>query len=47
MFNRFKEFKALVEIQTEKNITVLRADNVGEFCKKEFEELYKKCGITW
>jgi len=26
---------------------VLRIDNGGEFCSKEFEELYKKCSIAW
>ena len=44
--NKFKEFKALVENQTEKKIKALRTDNGGEFCNKKFEELYKKCGIT-
>ena len=34
VFDRFKEFKALVENQTEKKIKVLRIDNGGEFCKK-------------
>ena len=47
VFDIFKEFKALVENQTENKIKVLRTDNVGEFCKKEFEEFYKKCGIAW
>ena len=46
VFDRFKEFKALVENQTEKKIKVLRIDNGGEFCKKEFKEIYKKFGIT-
>ena len=32
VFDRFKEFKALVENQTEKKIKVLRTDNGGEFC---------------
>ena len=32
VFDRFKEFKALVENQTEKQIKVLRIDNSGEFC---------------
>eukprot|EP00253_Pinus_taeda_P034618 PITA_34618 len=45
-FDRFKEFKALVENQTEKKIKVLRIDNGGEFCSNEFEELYKKYGIA-
>ena len=46
VFDRFKEFKTLVENQTEKKIKVLRTNNGGEFCKKEFEEFYKKCGIA-
>jgi len=37
VFDRFKKFKALVENQTEKKIKVLRTDNDGEFCSKEFE----------
>jgi transposase InsO family protein len=44
-FDRFKEFKALVENQTEKKIKVLRKDNGGEYFGNEFEELCKKCGI--
>jgi hypothetical protein len=46
VFDRFKEFKALVENQTEKRIKVLRTDNGGEFCGNEFEEFCKKCGIA-
>ena len=46
VFDKFKEFKALVENQIEKKIKVLRTDNGGEFCKKEFEEFCKKCGIA-
>eukprot|EP00253_Pinus_taeda_P004235 PITA_04235 len=46
VFDRFKEFKALVENQTEKKIKVLRTDNGGEFRRKEFEEFCKKCGIA-
>jgi hypothetical protein len=45
VFDRFKEFKALVENQTEKIMTVLRKDNGGDFRRNEFEEFYKKCGI--
>ena len=45
VFDRFKEFKALVENQTDKRIKVLRTDNGGEFCGNEFEEFYKKCGV--
>eukprot|EP00253_Pinus_taeda_P027858 PITA_27858 len=40
-----KEFKALVENQTEKKIKVLRTDNGGEFCSKELEEFCKKCVV--
>ena len=47
VFDKFKEFKALVENQIEKKIKALRKDNGGELCKKEFEELCKKCGIAW
>ena len=46
VFDKFKEFKALVENQTEKKINTLRTDNGGEFCSKEFEEFCKKCGIA-
>ena len=46
VFDRFKEFKSLVENQIEKKIKVLRTDNDGEFCSKESEEFCKKCGIT-
>eukprot|EP00253_Pinus_taeda_P035023 PITA_35023 len=46
VFDRFKEFKALVENQTEKKIKVSRTNNGGKFCSKEFEEFYKKSGIS-
>ena len=46
VFDRFKEFKALVENYTENKIKVLRIDNDGEFCSKEFDEFCKKCGIA-
>ena len=46
VFDRFKEFKALVENQTKKKIKMLRTDNGGDFCNKEFEEFCKKCGIA-
>jgi hypothetical protein len=45
VFDKFKEFKALVENHTEKKIKVLRIDNGGEFYRSEFKEFYKKCGI--
>jgi hypothetical protein len=37
LFDRFKEFKSLVESQTKKIIKVLRTDNGREFCGNEFE----------
>jgi transposase InsO family protein len=46
VFDMFKEFKVLVENQTEKRIKVLRIDNGKEFCGNEFEEFCKKCGIA-
>ena len=46
VFRKFKEYKALVENQTRKNIKVLRIDNGGEFSEKEFEQFSKQCGIT-
>jgi hypothetical protein len=33
VFDKFKEFKALVENQTKEKIKVLRTDNGGEFCE--------------
>jgi transposase InsO family protein len=45
VFDEFKEFKALVENQTEKRIKVLRSDNDGDFFENEFEEFCKKCSI--
>jgi hypothetical protein len=46
VFDRFKEFKSLVENQTEKIIKVLRTENGGEFYETEFEEFCKKCDIA-
>jgi hypothetical protein len=37
VFDKFKEFKYLVENRTEKRIKVLRTDKGGEFCGNEFE----------
>jgi hypothetical protein len=45
VFDKFKEFKALVENHTEKKIKVLRTDYGGEFLENEFKEFCKKCGI--
>jgi len=35
-----------VENQIEKRIKVLRTNNGGELCGKEFDQLCKKCGIS-
>ena len=45
-FNKFKEYKALVENQIEKKIKVLRIENGGELCEKEFKQFCKECGIA-
>jgi len=45
VFNRFQEFKALVENQTGKKIRVLRSDNGGEYTSKEFMDLCAGEGI--
>ena len=41
VFERFLEFKALVKNQIDRKIKVLRTDNGGEFCGKEFDGFYK------
>jgi hypothetical protein len=45
VFNRFQEFKALVENQTRNKIRVLRSDNGGENTSKEFIYFYVGEGI--
>ena len=45
VFSKFKEYKALVENQTDRKIKTLRSDNGGEFTSKEFKELYKESGL--
>jgi hypothetical protein len=41
VFERFLEFKGLVENQTDRKIKVLKTDNGGEFFGKEFNQLCK------
>ena len=38
LFRKFKEFKALIENQTEKKIKTFRSNNGGEFTSNEFKE---------
>ena len=38
VFERFQEFKTLVENQTGRKINVLRTDNGGEYTSNEFME---------
>ena len=45
VFEKFKEFKGLIENRTEKRIKTLRLDNGGEYTSKEFEALCKEEGI--
>ena len=44
VFNKFKEFKALIENYTEKKINIFRSNNGGEFKSNEFKEL---CKYSW
>ena len=45
-FEKFKEFKALIENQCEKKIKVMRLDNSGEFMFNELREFLKKEGFA-
>ena len=44
-FNKFKEFKALIENIFERDIKILRSDNGGEYTSKEFVNYCKDVGI--
>jgi transposase InsO family protein len=45
VFNKFKEFEALVENVSEKKINILRSDNGGELTSDEFKGLCHAVGI--
>jgi hypothetical protein len=45
VFSKFKEFKALIENLSERNIKILRSDNGGEYTSKEFANFCKDVGI--
>ena len=44
-FSKFKEFKALVENQSDRQIKVLRSDRGGEYDSKALHEYCKQHGI--
>jgi hypothetical protein len=44
-FTAFKDWKTLIENQTDKRVKVLRTDNGLEFCNYEFDDLCKLHGI--
>ena len=45
VLSKFKEFKALIENHTEKNIKTFHSDNGGEFTSNQFKGLCKEPGI--
>ena len=45
LFNKFKEFKDLIENHTEKKIKIFRSDNCIEFTSNEFKELCRDLRI--
>ena len=45
-FERFKEWTALMETQTEKRLKRLKTDNGLEFCSSDFENFCKSKGIA-
>jgi hypothetical protein len=45
VFNKFKEFKALIENISERKIKILKSDNGGEYTSNEFVNLCKDVGI--
>jgi hypothetical protein len=45
VFNRFEEFKYILENQTGKEMKVFKSDNGGEYTSNEFNDLCVKEGI--
>ena len=45
VFEKFKEFKALIENLSDKKIKTLRSDNGGEYTSKDFEAFCKDAEI--
>ena len=46
VFDKFKEFKALIKNHTENKIKIFRSHNGIEFTSKEFKDLCKDLGIN-
>ncbi|EOY27496.1 Uncharacterized protein TCM_029332 [Theobroma cacao] len=44
-YNKFIQFKALVENEAEKSLKILRTDNGKEYCSNEFKSHLARCGI--
>jgi hypothetical protein len=44
-FEKFKQYKALVENEIGHKIKVLQSDNGGEFVSKMFDAFLVECGI--
>ncbi len=44
-FEKFKQYKALVENEIGNKIKVLHSDNGGEFVSKKFDAFLAECGI--
>ena len=45
VFDTFKKWKALVEIEIGKKLKCLRSKNGGEYCSKDFDRYYSEHGI--
>jgi transposase InsO family protein len=45
VFDKFKEFKPLIENLSERKIKILKSDNGGEYTSKEFVNFCKDAGI--
>ena len=45
-FAAFKEWKVMIERQTEKKVKLLRTNNGGELCSDAFNDYYREEGIV-
>ncbi|KAK9184519.1 hypothetical protein WN943_024869 [Citrus x changshan-huyou] len=46
VFDQFKNWKTLIETQTNRKVRRLRTDNGLEFCNKDFDDFYTKHGMV-